>query len=294
MVERLACCMILLLVLTMSTRSLAKKPPAFRVAFSAEGAAWVEPFSAKAVTEPLMDEIVRKGGATYSLDVFQRTSELMGKLLSGKYNAVISSPLQYVQISQKLKTIPISKYFASGKSSFRVQVLVARSSGISSLNGLKGKKISIHEIDPIKRIYLQVALARKGIKNYRLFFSSIHKKKKEKASVLELFLGDVDACVVSDTVFGAMSGLNPQIKEKLKILESSGEIAHGLIFVRADMPEKDQRLLSRQLVKLHESKIGRQTLAIFKTTKMVPARESDYDYLRELYNEYKTFFANGS
>lgn len=268
--------------------ALAKPRPPVRMALSIRNISWVEPVSAKAVAAAVMEEIGRKTGYTFLLDIFQRADEQMvGQLVSGEYNVGITCALEYVQISPRVKIKPLSREFRFGKPSYKILLLVRKDSNLSKIADLKGKKLSLSEDDPINKVYLRVLLARNGVKNMEGFFSAIEVRTKPKAAVLDLFMQEADVCLATDTVFKSMAQLNPQLERSLRAIHFSEAISSGAVFAREDMPSKTIQDFKRVLLTLHETEKGRQLLRIFRTPKVVAASDSDYDSARKIWNEYQ-------
>jgi ABC-type phosphate/phosphonate transport system substrate-binding protein len=271
-----------------ATVGLAKPRPPVRMALSIRNISWVEPVSAKAVAATVMEEIGRKTGYTFLLDIYQTADEQMvGKLISGDYNVGITGALEYVQISPRVKVKPLSREFRFGKPSFKILLLVRKDSNLKKIGDLKGKKLSLSEDDPINKVYLRVLLARNGIKKMDGFFSAVEVRTKPKAAVLDLFMQEADVCLATDILFNSMAQLNPQLKRSLRAIHYSEAISTGAIFARADTPAKVVKDFKRVLLTLHETEKGKQLLRIFRTPKVVAVSDSDFESARKIWNEYQ-------
>ncbi len=278
----------LALLLATGSMALAKKRHPFRMALSMRNISWVDPVSAKAVSRTLMAEIGRQAGYEFDFEIYRHTAgEMLARLISGHHNIGISGALEYVQTALKLKVVPLSREYRFGKPSFKILLLVHKDSQVKRIADLKGKKLSLSDDDPINRVYLRVLLARNGIKDSARFFSSIETKVKPKAAVLDLFLQESDACLATDTVFNAMTQLNPQLKKTLRPIHYSPAISNGTIYVRAPMPSKHVQNLTKALLTLHQTAKGKQLLKIFRTSKMVSVTDRDYDSARKIWREYQ-------
>lgn len=272
--------------LTASRPSLAKKQADFRILFSSEGISWIEAIDARTLMTPVFDEILAGRSESYSLDIAHSTSELIEKLKTNRFNTIIASQIEYLQISQHKKLIPMATDYRSGKSRFRLMLLVRKDAQIQDLTALRNKRLSLDKLDPIKNVYLSVLLARSKQKSPRSFFSAITIKKKEKSAVLDLFLGESEACLVKDVTFLAMAALNPQLKKMLAPIATSEEFVNGLLFTVPQMSKSKHKILKDAALNVHKRKTGKQAMSIFRITKMVPTKESDYDSARRLYAEY--------
>lgn len=284
--RRLSCALIALALLGASAAGQAKQKPV-RMALSIRNISWVEPVSAKAVSSAVMETIGRKTGYDFSLDIFKNAAAMAEQLVSGEYNVGIAAALEYVQLSERMKFVPLSREFRFGRPSFKIVLLVRRDAGLKQITDLRGKKLSLSDDDPMNKVYLRVLLARNGIKNPQAFFSAVEVKSKPKAAVLDLFLQEADACLATDTVFASMAQLNPQLKTALQALHSSESISNGAIFVRPDLSKKVADDFRRVLLTLHEMPEGKQLLRIFRTPKVVSVSNEDYASARKIWQEYQ-------
>jgi ABC-type phosphate/phosphonate transport system substrate-binding protein len=103
-------------------------------------------------------------------------------------------------------------------------------------------------------------MARSAIKAHNIFFSRILYKKKQPSALLDTFMGDADACLVWDSVFAAISRLNPQIRRRLTVLRSSPAFPNALFIARPDLPRDLLRRLREEMLQIHRSNEGRQLL----------------------------------
>lgn len=285
-------CLVVLVQLEAATaRGQAAKKVHIRLALTGNLVTWVDPVSVRAAAEPLIDVIARRVKRTYQITTVADDAELLAKMKSGKINCAFGSLREYVELAEKIKLRPVVKARAVGSETFKLLLLVRRGAGTTSIEQLRGKTVSIFEKERIYRIYLDVLLARHGVKNPGSFFSATKKKKKLQSVVLDLLLGESDACVVSDQVFNAMTRLNPRIKKKLVALDASKPYANPPLFALATVDKRLFEQVRQVAVDLNKSQQGRQLLLMFKTDQMVPAKDSDYDSFRELLKAYKSLQA---
>jgi ABC-type phosphate/phosphonate transport system substrate-binding protein len=104
--------------------------------------------------------------------------------------------------------------------------------------------------------------------------------------VLDLLLGEADACIVADAVLAAMSELNPRLKSKLHVLHASEPITRLPLFARKGPRADEVRRLRSIMLKFHTSKKGKQLLLVFKKERLVPVSDADYDSVRRLFRRY--------
>lgn len=279
---------LLCLVFLCSTTSNAKKKkPDLRIAFSIQGIYFYEPVSITAIMRPLFEKLFTERGKTYTMKVFKDASEMMDAFISEDYNTGVASQLVYAQIAEKTETIPLTVDFRLGKPTFKLLLVVQQGANINKLADLKGKKIAMHGPTQMKQVYLKVLLARHGLAPPAKFFSSISYKDKPKAALLDLFMDESDACLVTDYVYHTMTQLNPRLSKKLTVLHASDEFANGITFVKPSMPKSLRDLFINTSLTLNKDKIGHELLRLLKTTKLVHAKTVKNDSIKKLLKDYR-------
>jgi len=261
--------------------------PEVSIAINLGGEVWVEPTTVEASLKPLFDAVARTAKVTYSLRTAATVSDLHRMLAEGVANLGGSSPLTFVQLAEKLKLRPVIKPVVAGSSDFRLLLLVRRSSGIARLEQLKGKTISLPEAPVVHQVYWDVFVAREGIRRPAGFFAGIKKKKKLESSVLDVFLGEADACLIADVVYRAMVELNPQLAKDLVAIHTSTAFSNFPLFATPKMRPDVLERGATALTTLHFTKDGRQLLLMFKIDRLVRTQTSDYKTTFELWEAYK-------
>ena len=262
----------------------AQAKPTLRIAFGDEVAAWVDPISVKVTARPLFDELAGSAGYSYSL-AFLRGPELQRRIEAGTIDLGFASLSDFIEVSRRSEVKPLVTGLTLGRKWFKLLLLV-REGTFGSLKQLKDRTISTYRGERVQRVFLHVHLAEKGHGSPQGFFSAVQVKAKPESPVLDVLMGDADACIVSDVVLAAMSELNPRLKDKLKVLHASEPITRLPLFARKGLKTDDVRRLKEVLLKLHTSKKGKQLLLVFKKQQLAPVTDSDYDSVRRLFRRY--------
>ncbi len=135
------------------------------------------------------------------------------------------------------------------------------------------------------KVWLSVQLMENGLAPVAEFFAPIRMAQPSRA-VLPIFFGQADACVVSASAFKIITDLNPQIEQKISLLNRSPGLVNLLVCGTKNLEPDDKRLILEELAALHNTPEGRQALTIMQLERFF-LFEPDYLKATEaLYNRY--------
>ncbi len=155
-------------------------------------------------------------------------------------------------------------------------LLVRQDSGIQELSGLRGRSLVTYRnlTTILSSAWLKTLLAGSNLEPPERLFSRISNSVKIAQSVLPVYFGRIDACLVTRKGFDTMSELNPQLRQKLRILAASPKLMVGLVGVHKDASDEMKGRIREALVQLHDTPSGRQLLTLFYCERMVAVDSS--------------------
>ena len=169
-------------------------------------------------------------------------------------------------------------------------ILVHKNKNWTALQDLKNPSVRIQQNDILAKYWLQVALARAQHPQALQFFSAIEQDVRPSQSILSVFFGKSDVCVVNTAVFEAMSQLNPQIAQKLVPILTSPKFLTGFLCTHVEMPIERQDVITKASLALSQSEDGRQVIRLFKTKEIVPFQDAYIKTVVDLFDQHKKYY----
>ncbi len=123
--------------------------------------------------------------------------------------------------------------------------------------------------------------------NYSLLSAETAPDSSTKASLmlLAVFFNEYDACIVTSESLELISKLNPQTKERLKIIKSSPGLLAGIICYNNNIIGTDkEEILDSIPDNLHNNESGIQLLSLFSIDKLVSFNENHVQSLIQISN----------
>ncbi len=186
------------------------------------------------------------------------------------------------------RSIYLTKSGSDGSAGHRYFLLVRENGPIQELGDLRGKKLVHYENreTTMAQDWLEYQLAEAGQVGSTELLKSYTKDSDLSKSVLGVFFGKVDACLVSDRSFDLLCELNPQLRLKLKVLAKSPVIVSGAMFTQMGYDSQLEIQISRSLEMLGDDVAGKQILTMFRTDSVYHADISDLQDSIDLYKKW--------
>lgn len=128
-----------------------------------------------------------------------------------------------------------------------------------TLNSLKQTRTSLAPI------WLDTLLLEKGLPPAAQFCGRVTEATKLTQTVLPVFFGKADACLVTRTGFNTMCELNPQVGRQLRVLAASTNYVPSGFFFRAGYPPARQEECLAEFKRVGKNPAGLQILTVFQT-----------------------------
>jgi ABC-type phosphate/phosphonate transport system substrate-binding protein len=273
---------IIVLLLLLTTFGLAKenlKP--FNVAYMANSMTNYSKKDLKIAMNLWLQEISKKAGYKANMYFYDDPKQAAKDLEAGKLDYVNAFPLVFVKYFNLSK---LTDGFSGGlehPATNDFVVLVKNDTKIQSWKDLKNPCVGIQRNDLIMHMY-----AKYKIHNLHLDIKDYERRSKV---ILDLFFNKIDVAIVPLRNFTLAKELNPQIAQRIKVLENSKINATNLGFYRKSLDEKTKKDVMFNAIKIYNSAKGKQMMMIYRADKLIQTKLSDLKPVQEFYEKYQAF-----
>jgi len=228
-----------------------------------------------------LKKIAKTKGYDAKMIFYDDPMDAVKDINENKLDYVSGFPLVFVKYFDLSK---LSDAFSGGPKNIDDNIFVIlthNKKNISSWKDIKKPRIGIQKNDEIMFLY-----SRYKTKNKKIY---IHKYSNRSRVILDLFFNKLDIAIVPKKSFMLAYELNPQIKQKIKILESTGIISTNLGLYRKSLSKDIKDDIYKAAKELFSTVQGQEMLVVFKADKMIKTKVSDLDSIKEFYEKYKKF-----
>ena len=192
------------------------------------------------------------------------------------FDCIILTIEEYIHLQKKLTLEPFATNYTAGNVGYKYHLLVNKVDNINDISQLKDEVFYIlaRENQKAPFLWLEKLLREKSLPNSKKYLKEIVTDYKATNVVLPVFFNKAKACIVTESSLNLLVELNPSIKTKMKILESSDFILLGLGCLNKKKKDTDTyNILKDIMFTLHENEYGKQLLHLFNADKLVPYKD---------------------
>ena len=260
-----------------------------RIGYSLTTLLAVNPRDAEATTDVLVELMARRTGQSVAVDtrVFDSLADITRELLAGRLHLVSVLSQEYLELAEQVALDPVFVPLRDGSVYEDILLLVRRDMMDAGLGSLAGKRllVSVTRTNQLPYQWLDTILHSASLPPAREHLGSIEEVGTPSRAVLPVFFGQADACVTISSAYQTLIALNPQIGEKLAVLETSQPVLMSVLCLNQRLETPFMGTVREEIPRLPESVEGRQLLTLFGIEGHVPFRQEYLDGVRRLLQE---------
>jgi len=235
--------------------------------------------------------ITRERGVDIDPDmiVFDSVEQAADAVKEKRVDALTLLLDEYSAVPTGLLSGPYFRDQINGETHIEFVLLGRRDGAVRELDDLRGARLIAHDYADVQLAldWLGARLAESGLDSVGRLASSFERNPKLSATVLSVFFGKNDACLVSLEGFESMVELNPQLSKQLSVIEISQPVIPSMFCFRNDLDEARKTRLFTVVLRLGESVTGQQVLRVFKADGMAEVTAEELDRSLALMNQWK-------
>ncbi len=169
-----------------------------------------------------------------------------------------------------------------GRTTYQALIIVPVSSEVQNFDDLRGKRFAF--TDPLSnsgRLYVQYRLANIGETPSSFFGDTIFTYSHDN-SIRAVAEGIVDGASVDSLVYNALIQAEPDLKDKLRIVEQSPFFGIPPVVVHPQLNKELKESLRVALLEMHHDERGKKALQVLRVEEFVPPYSTGYDSIREM------------
>lgn len=239
-----------------------------------------------------VEELAQSIGLTYKpIRFYDTMEEMKNDVETGVLNFIVASSMGIVQ---HFSPNQLSDAFSGYKNSHdNLLLIVRRAASARTFSDLSGKRFAVLDQDELSEIYLQTLMMKTWRKAEESRFAALYRDKRSSNLVHRLFFDQSDAALVYRNTYEAALALNPQIEQRLQILDDytfKGRSPY-IGFFSSKLAPEHREVITAGAMKLNSTARGRQVLEIYKSDAMAPSKTQELEPFRELLATHRVLMA---
>ncbi len=250
-------------------------------------------FTQKQRYEPLFEYLGRQLGLTFELQVLPRHGMVAEQFAARTLDAAFFGALTAAMTIESSGMVPLARpHHTEGLASDYGIVFARRQSAIHSAADLRDKRLVF--VDQASATGYLLALryfSAIGIDDYRSWFAHYYFAGTHEDTLFEVLDGYADVGVIKSSIFYRIVTANPDILERLEILDSSPHVPAITFGVQADLAADLLLRLRQLLLNMHQNDAGRMVLETLGVQRFLPTTVDDFLPLQAMARQLSGTFA---
>lgn len=206
-------------------------------------------------------------------------ADLVRAFEEGQVDVGILNAFSYVEIGLRARLVPLARRVMAGRDTYQSYIVVRQDGTVAGYEDLRGKVFAF----PDPRSTTGYLLPRLMIRRHRLEperdFARVLFVGKHDSTALAIANGTADAGAVASYIFDEME---PVIRAKLRVLDSSEPIPFGPLVARAELGEPLLARIRAFFLSLDKTPHGQALLSEARLSGFAAAADRDYAPIRAL------------
>jgi phosphonate transport system substrate-binding protein len=241
-------------------------------------------FKQKARFKLLADYLTRKIGVPVRFTILSRYGNILESFESDRLDGAFFGSFTGALAIERLGVVPLARPVnMDGTSTYHGYLFVRKDSGISDVEGMRGKRMAFVDRATTAGYLFPLAwLRERGVTRPERLFAEHWFTGSHDAAVSAVLDRKADVGVAKHSVFDALRRENPRIDRELLILASSPPVPSNGLCVRSDLEDDLREALRRALLDLPAEAEGASVLQQFGALKFIETTAADYAPVFEL------------
>lgn len=233
-----------------------------------------------------MDEMLKDAGLVGRMQtvILQPDHPFVEAARRGEGDMFVLNSLRFLQIREKVALDPALVNVRAEGVGDSLILLVRKGAAPGGIPALKGGALLLCNAGKgsIPKLWVDVLVAEAGL-GPESHWSSVRSVIQPIRSVLPVFFGKADACVVTAEAFAVMTELNPQLGRELEVLCRSERLLDTVSAWRRDFVDDElRRALETWAGRIDTLPTGRQILTLYRVRSIRLFEEGHLDGIRNL------------
>lgn len=223
------------------------------------------------------------------LDFLVRDIGLFDAITNKQYDVIATTGLDYLTLSKRIHLRPLAILSKTDQPTDTFMLVTRKNKTMKTLAGLPKRTLIIEAGGggDVAKLWLNTVLEARGLPPHQKFFDVLRTGDKPSRTLLPVFFGQAEACVVSEIAFTVMSELNPQLKEQLVVEERSAGYISILISATERLEDWARDIVMEETTRMHTNPDGQQILTIMQMKRFFPFKPEYLQATERIYRNHQ-------
>jgi phosphonate transport system substrate-binding protein len=240
-------------------------------------------FSQKKRYEPIAEYLSVRTHARVELVILSRYGNIIQNFVSNRLDGAFFGSFTGALAHRKLGVEALARpEYPDGTSTYHGLLFVRRDSGITGVDGMKGRRfVFVDKATTAGWLLPLYYFKTHGIEDHRAWLKESYFAGTHEGAIHDVLEGKADVGAAKNTIFSLLTSIDPRIAEDLVILMRSPNVPENGLCVRGDLDESLKNALRTALLNMNQDETGKEVLSAFGATRFIETTEEDYNAVFE-------------
>lgn len=216
--------------------------------------------------------------------IIESSHELESALRNGEIDVAAGLTSEILAVPPELLASPFFGSFEDAEAGVEYVLLVHEASRLRNLADLAQRTLIVLDNNDaaLAAAWLENLCRTASLPPPSELLREITLARKPSQAALPVFFQKADACIITRASLSTLAELNPQLRNRLRVIAVSPRLVPVLTSLRADLPAELHERISTAITQVDSVPAGRQVLLLFQSERVRPLGESALTATREL------------
>lgn len=216
--------------------------------------------------------------------IIESNRELESALRNGEIDVAAGLTSEILAVPPELLAAPFFGSFEDTEAGVEYVLLVHEASRVQTLPELAHRTLIVLDNNDaaLAAPWLESLCRAANVPPPPELLREIILARKPSQAALPVFFQKADACIVTRESLNTLAELNPQLRQRLRVIAVSPRLVPVLTGLRANLPAELRERVSTAITQVDSVPAGRQVLLLFQSERVRPLDESALAATREL------------
>jgi hypothetical protein len=252
---------------------------------------------ARAAIKVWIEQIVRPRfpGLHTETMIFPDVSSLKQAVAAKEVDMVVLLAEEFLEVRDTIALDPLVVPETVTGDYVEFLLLVPARRTVEGVFGLRQQKILLEkgQRGSLPLLWVDTLLMERGLPGAKSYFGSVRTVEKPLDTVLPVFLGQADCCVIGRDSFATMVELNPQLGKDLVPIFTFPKFGIAVTCCRQELEKPFRYDLFKSLLEVDRGLQGKQMLTFFRVKKLLPYNPGYLKEVEDLFRRHAELAAKG-
>ncbi len=229
------------------------------------------------------------------LDILSKDSGSADAISRKGYDVIATTGMDFLSLQRHIRLQPLAILSKTDHPTDTYLLITRKNKTLKTVGALPIRSLILEAGGgcDFAKCWLDGVLEDRGLPQHQKYFNIVRTAEKPSRTLLPVFFGQADACVVSESALSVMIELNPQLEDQLVVEERSAGYISIMISATERLEDCARDIVLEETEHMHSTPEGRQILTLMQMKRFFRFKPEYLDATERIYMEQQRIGGGG-